>query len=308
MQSIRSDLAKEAVAFDRKKEIDGINVIEFKVGEDITVNRVEVKDEKGAKEIGKKIGNYVTVECPELYDKDENLKAKVAHTFADEVTKMKESFGNIGNILIIGLGNRNVTPDSLGPLVCEKVFVSRHIKKYLPNMIDSRVVEVSAIAPGVLGITGLETAEVIDGIVDRIKPDMILVIDALASRSISRIGTSIQVSDAGISPGSGIGNKRKSVDKETLGIPVLAIGIPTVVYAYTIASEILLSAAIKSNTSDGQIKNVINMIQDIEGSDMIVTPKNIDMLIENSSDLLARSINFSLHKDLSEEEIKRYMS
>lgn len=308
MQSIRTDLAKEAVAFDRKKEIEGINVYEFKVDDDITVSRVEVQNEQGAKEIGKKIGMYVTVECPELYDKDDNLLAKVAHTFADEITKMANSYGTIGNVLIIGLGNRNVTPDALGPYVCEKVFVSRHIKKYLPNMIDSRVISVSAISPGVLGITGLETAEVIGGIVDNIKPDLIIVIDALASRSISRIGTSMQVSNAGISPGSGIGNKRRAIDRETLGIPVLAIGIPMVVYAYTIASEILLSAAIKSNTSDDQIKNAINMIQDIEGSDLIVTPKNIDMLIENSSDLIARSINFSLHKDLSEEEIKKYMS
>jgi spore protease len=308
MQGIRSDLAKEAVAFDQKKEIEGVGVYEFKTDDNITVNRVEVKTEKGAQEIGKKIGLYVTVECPELYDKDENLLAKVAHTFADEITKIKESCGKAENILIIGLGNRNVTPDALGPLACEKVFVSRHIKKYLPDMIDSRVADVSAIAPGVLGITGLETAEVIDGIVDKIRPDMIIVIDALASRSISRIGTSIQVSDAGISPGSGIGNKRKAIDRETLGIPVLAIGIPTVVYAYTIASEILLSAAIKSNVGEDQVKNVIGMIQDIEGSDMIVTPKNIDMLIQNSSDLLARSINFSIHKDLSEEEIKRYMS
>jgi spore protease len=308
MQGIRTDLAKEAVAFDEKKEIEGIDVFEFKTDDDITVNRVEVRNQRGAEEIGKKIGKYVTVECPELYDKDEKLLAKVAHTFADEITKMKDGCGKAENILIIGLGNRKVTPDALGPLVCEKVFVSRHIKKYLPEMIDSRVLEVSAIAPGVLGITGLETAEVIDGIVDKIKPDMIIVIDALASRSISRIGTSIQVSDAGISPGSGIGNKQKAIDRETLGIPVLSIGIPTVVYAYTIASEILLSASIKTNAAENQISNVIGMIQDIEGSDMIVTPKNIDMLIQNSSDLLARSINFSIHKDLTEEEIKRYMS
>lgn len=308
MQSIRTDLAKEAVALDSGKELDGVAVYDFKVDEDISVSRVEIKNDKGAKEIGKKIGMYVTVECPELYNKDENLIAKVAHTFADEITKMMNSFGKPQNILIIGLGNRNVTPDALGPLVCEKVFVSRHIKKYIPNMIDSRVAEVSAIAPGVLGVTGLETAEVIDGVVGNIKPDMIVVIDALASRSISRIGTSLQVSNVGISPGSGIGNKRKAIDQESLGIPVLAVGIPMVVYAYTIASEILLSAAIKSNTNDNQIKNVINMIQDIEGSDMIVTPKNIDMLIDNASDLVARALNFSIHKDLSEEEIKRYMS
>lgn len=308
MQSIRTDLAKEAVALDSGKELEGVGVYDFKVDEDISVSRVEIKNDKGAKEIGKKIGTYVTVECPELYNKDDNLIAKVAHTFADEITRMMGGFGHMENILIIGLGNRNVTPDALGPLVCEKVFVSRHIKKYIPNMIDSRVAEVSAIAPGVLGVTGLETAEVIDGVVGNIKPDMIVVIDALASRSISRIGTSLQVSNVGISPGSGIGNKRKAIDQETLGIPVLAVGIPMVVYAYTIASEILLSAAIKSNTNDNQIKNVINMIQDIEGSDMIVTPKNIDMLIDNASDLIARSLNFSIHKDLSEEEIKRFMS
>jgi GPR endopeptidase len=308
MQSIRTDLAKEAVALDSGKELDGVAVYDFKVDEDISVSRVEIKNDRGAREIGKKIGMYVTVECPELYNKDDNLIAKVAHTFADEITKMMDGYGKPQNILVIGLGNRNVTPDALGPFVCEKVFVSRHIKKYLPNMIDSRVAEVSAIAPGVLGVTGLETAEVIDGVVGNIKPDMIIVIDALASRNIARIGTSLQVSNAGISPGSGIGNKRRAIDQETLGIPVLAIGIPMVVYAYTIASEILLSAAIKSNTSEGQIKNVINMIQDIEGSDLIVTPKNIDMLIMNASDLVARALNFSIHKDLSEEEIKRYMS
>lgn len=308
MQSIRTDLAREATALDSGKGIDGVEVSEYEVDEGISVNRVEVRNDAGAQALGKKKGRYVTVECPELYSRDENIIARVAHVFADEITRLKDSFHSAQKILIIGLGNRNVTPDALGPMVCEKVFVSRHIKKYLPEMIDSRVAEVSAISPGVLGITGLEAAEVIDGVVEKIKPQMIIAIDALASRSISRIGTSLQVSDAGISPGSGIGNKRRAIDRETLGIPVLAIGVPMVVYAYTIASEILTSAAMKASAEQNQIKKVISMIQDIEGSDMIVTPKNVDTLIQNASDLLARAINFSIHKDLTEEEIKRYMS
>lgn len=199
MQSIRTDLAKEAVAFDRKQDIEGINVVEFKVGEDIIVNRVEVKT-KRSKGDRQKDRNLCYVECPELYDKDENLLAKSRTHVCGRSNKNERLFRYCKQYSSHRTGEPKRYARFAWTYCLRKGFCIPPHKKYLPNMIDSRVVEVSAIAPGVLGITGLETAEVIDGIVDRIKPEMIIVIDALASRSFSRIGTSIQVSDAGISP------------------------------------------------------------------------------------------------------------
>lgn len=209
-------------------------------------------------------------------------------------------------ILVVGLGNIYVTPDSLGPKAINEIDVTRHILKYMPNILPTETRSVSAISPGVLGTTGIETVEIIKGIVENIHPKLIIVIDALASRSIERISSSIQLSDTGITPGAGVGNTRKDLSEETLGIPVIALGIPTVVEAATIAAD-SLDMFIKKVQEQAQSNEFLNKLQEEDKYEMIkevlvpedynfiVTPKEIDDLIENMKDIVARGINFAVN-------------
>ena len=212
-----------------------------------------------------------------------------------------------GEILVVGLGNIYVTPDSLGPKVVQDIDITRHIMEYVPDAIDKNARPVSAISPGVLGTTGIETLEILKGIVDNIKPKLIIIIDALASRSMERISSSVQLADTGIVPGAGVGNKRKEITKDTLGVPVIAIGIPTVVEAATIAAD-SLDMFIKKLQEEAKSNEYLNKIQEEDKYEMIkevltpsdynfiVTPKEIDELIENMSSIVARGINFAVQK------------
>ena len=208
-------------------------------------------------------------------------------------------------MLVVGLGNVYVTPDSLGPKVIKTIDVTRHIIKYLPQYIDENARPVSAISPGVLGTTGIETLEILEGIVQNVKPKLLIVIDALASRSIERISSTIQISDTGIVPGAGVGNTRKELSQNTLGIPVLAIGIPTVVESAVLLNDCLdlfitkLQEEAKSNEYLNNLKNKDNYeeIKDVlnpNDYNMIVTPKEIDELIENMSNIVSRGINYAM--------------
>ena len=209
------------------------------------------------------------------------------------------------DIMVVGLGNMYVTPDSLGPKVINEIDVTRHIIKYLPQYIDENARPVTAISPGVLGTTGIETYEILKGIVDNVKPKLLIVIDALASRSIERISSTIQISDTGIVPGAGIGNTRQEISEKTLGIPVVALGIPTVVESAVLVNDCLdlliekMQNEAKSNAFLNQLKEQDNYetIKDTlnpQNYNMIVTPKEIDELIENMKDIVARGINMSL--------------
>lgn len=211
------------------------------------------------------------------------------------------------DILVVGLGNLYVTPDALGPKVVNEIDITRHLLNYMPDVLDKDTRPVSAIAPGVLGTTGIETLEVIKGIVENIHPKLIIVIDALASRSIERISSTVQLADTGIVPGAGVGNERKELTKETLGVPVIAIGIPTVVEAATIAADSLdlfiqkVQEEAKSNEFLNQLQeeDKYEMIKEVltpEDYNFIVTPKEIDDLIENMKDVVARGINFATQK------------
>ena len=206
-----------------------------------------------------------------------------------------------GDILIIGLGNRMVTADSLGPKVCEKVFVTRHILRHIPDVLDERSNAVCAIAPGVLGVTGLESFEVVRGIVREIRPVLVIVIDALAARSIDRLGASIQITDAGITPGSGLANSRESLTEDSLDVPVIAIGVPTVVYTGTIISDALDSAM---PAEDPVAKHRI--IRNISGkahAELVVTPKDIDALTDHCSAMIAQMLDHALHPYISRNEM-----
>ena len=228
MYNFRTDLALERRDIFKKnnklEEIDGIETENKEIDENLKVEKVKIINENGEKAIGKPIGTYVTIDIKNLRLAEEAEIQKSAETLSTELKEIIDKHINFkDDILVVGLGNIYVTPDSLGPKVIKTIDITRHIIKYLPQYIDENSRPVSAISPGVLGTTGIETLEILEGIINEIKPKMLIVIDALASRSIERISSTIQISDTGIVPGAGVGNKRKEISKNTLGIPVIAI-------------------------------------------------------------------------------------
>lgn len=235
MINFRTDLATERRDLYQKannieNEIDGLESQKEDIDENIKIERVKITNENGEKAIGKPIGNYITIDIKKLKIAQEEELKKASEILANELKKViDEHIDKQGEILVVGLGNIYVTPDALGPKVINNIEVTRHIINYLPQYVEEGTRMVSAISPGVLGTTGIETLEILKGIVDNINPKLIIVIDALASRSIERISSTIQISDTGIVPGAGVGNTRAEISKNSLGIPVIAIGIPTVV-------------------------------------------------------------------------------
>ncbi|KSU85822.1 spore protease [Fictibacillus enclensis] len=243
--NVRTDLAIEAhemlVNDEKMKEkestIEGI-IIKEQDHDGIKLTRVEI-DERGAEATGKKPGTYLTFEMQGIREKDSALQERVQEVFARDFRNFMNELGiqETDTALVVGLGNWNVTPDSLGPNVLENLLITKHLFDISPENVEEGFRPVCAISPGVMGITGIETSNIIEGVIKKVNPDFVIAIDALASRSLERVNTTIQVSDSGIHPGSGVGNKRKELSKETLGIPVIAIGVPTVVDAVTIASD-----------------------------------------------------------------------
>ena len=310
MYNFRTDLALERKDIYQKvnklQEIDGVESAEEDINENIKVSRVKITNQNGEQSLGKPVGNYITVDVKKLKLAGEEEIQKTAETVSNELRKIIDLHTDKqGDILVVGLGNIYVTPDSLGPKVINEIDVTRHIIKYLPQYIDEGTRPVSAISPGVLGTTGIETVEILKGIVDNIQPKLLIVIDALASRSIERISSTIQISDTGIVPGAGVGNTRQEISQNTLGIPVVAIGIPTVVELATLVSDgidIFIDRLqekaesneylnkLQQNDKYEEVKEALNVGE----YNMIVTPKEIDDLIENMKDIVARGINFAI--------------
>ena len=310
MYNFRTDLALERKDIYQKannlKQIDGVESTEEKINEKLKVTRVEITNKNGEKAIGKPIGNYVTIDMKNLkLAEDEDIQ-KASEVVANELKKIIELHTDKhGDILVVGLGNIYVTPDALGPKVVPEIEVTRHILQYMPKAMPEDTRPVSAIAPGVLGITGIETMEILKGIVDNVKPKMLIVIDALASRNIERISSSIQLSDTGIVPGAGVENTRKEISEKTLGIPVVALGIPTVVDLASITNDCIrifiedLQQKAMSNDALNKLKDTDNYEQikealNVGKYNMIVTPKEIDELIENMKEIVALGINQAL--------------
>ena len=310
MYNFRTDLALERRDIYQKvnnlKQINGIKSTEEEINEKLKVTRVEILNKNGEKAIGKPVGNYVTIDVKKLkLAEDEDIQ-KASEVVTKELKKIIDIHTDKqGDILVVGLGNIYVTPDALGPKVINEIDVTRHIIKYLPQYVDEGTRPVSAISPGVLGTTGIETVEILKGIVDNIHPKLLIVIDALASRSIDRISSTIQISDTGIVPGAGVGNTRQEISQTTLGIPVIALGIPTVVELATLVSDgidIFIDRLqekaesneylnkLQQNDKYEEVKEALN----VGDYNMIVTPKEIDDLIENMKDIVARGINFAV--------------
>lgn len=324
MRNIRTDLAIEARELfgqGDQRDIPGVKV-DVDRTEDYTVTRVNVEEEIGARIMGKAKGNYITLEVPRLRDNDIDLQEDITKVLAKEIENLVK-LNDRSVILVVGLGNWNITPDALGPKVVEHLLVTRHIKEYIPDQIDESVRAVCAVAPGVLGITGIETSEIIKGIVDRVKPDVVFAIDALASRKLERVSTTIQIADTGINPGSGVGNNRKQLSKETLGVPVIAIGVPTVVDAATMANDtidMVLDSMIEGSSKDSDF---YKMLQNMNRDDkykliqevlfpyfghLMVTPKEIDRLVEDISIIIADGLNIALHPGIDTKDLGRYIN
>ena len=287
---------------------DSIDGVETTVREDgnIKITEVRITNENGANSIGKPIGNYITIDINKLKVATDEQIEKYGDILSEELKKLVDKHvTKQDEILIVGLGNIYVTPDSLGPKVINEIDVTRHILKYMPEVLEEGTRSVSAVSPGVLGTTGIETLEIITGIVQNINPKLIIVIDALASRSMERISSSIQLADTGIVPGAGVGNTRKELSQRTLNIPVIALGIPTVVESAVLVNDCLnlfiekLQQEAKSNDYLNQLKENDNYEEIKEALipndyNMIVTPKEIDELIENMKDVVARGINYAM--------------
>ena len=312
MYNFRTDLALERrdlynKAHNVEKDIDGIETEEEQVGDKIKVSRVKITNENGEQAIGKPQGNYITIDFKNLKIATDEEIQKASEVVTKELKILLEKhIGLKDSILVVGLGNIYVTPDALGPKVINEIDITRHLLEYMPEVLDENTREVSAVSPGVLGTTGIETLEILRGIVDNIKPKLVIVIDALASRSIERISSSIQLADTGIVPGAGVGNTRKELSQSTLGVPVIAMGIPTVVEAATIAAD-SLTLLIKKVQEQAESNDFLNQLQEEdkytlikevlapEEYNFIVTPKEIDELIERMKDVVARGINFAIN-------------
>lgn len=287
--NIRTDLALEAKYMNGEEEIEGTRFCSKQMGNGINVYELYVETKEAKDKLNKEIGVYITIETPPLTDNfnpaDEKIKI-----ISKEIKKLIPPKDD-GLVLVIGLGNLEITPDALGPKTSRRVFATRHIKGELKKITGlTGLRPVSVIAPGVLGQTGIESGEIILSLIQNLKCSSLIIVDALASLSPERLGRTIQISDAGIAPGSGVGNYRPVLNKKTLGIPVISIGVPTVVNAKTLAFSM--------------IKGIDEKNVNIDNSkDMIVTPREIDVLIDRTSLLIGMSINCALQDKLTPEDL-----
>ena len=327
-KNISCDLAVEAreMVTDVQGEdyvIPGVSCETEDVHKYIHITRVKIHSEKGEKELGKEKGNYITIEMPARFYGQQNIYEEMCKVCARELSAITEKFleGENDSVLIIGLGNWNITADALGPKVLDSLMITRHLKEYMPEEIDEGIRPVCGITPGVLGLTGVETGEIVRGLADRIKPKLIIAIDALCSRKVERINTTIQISDTGITPGAGVGNKRQALNKSTLGVPVIAIGVPTVVDAATIAGDSINWVIKRLGDQLETDKPIYKFLKELEGEDkymlikesispafgnFIVAPKEVDSIIDDISKVIANGINIALHKGIGLSDIDRY--
>lgn len=323
----RTDLAIEISDLlkldkDEDYEIPGVEILQ-KGFEDnaINVTRVRILNEEGEQSMGKPKGDYITIECPGIKKNNPSLHEHVIDLLAQSITSLlPERKESPLNVLVIGLGNRYATPDTLGPKVANQVFVTRHVALKAPELIEDDVAHLSSFAPSVMGLTGIETAEIIKGVAENVKPDCIIAIDALAARNVSRINSTIQISDTGISPGAGVGNRRKELNESTIGCKVIAIGVPTVVDTATLVSDTLrnLIETLIKQSHDSPLVDLLKDLKDEENyqlvretlpeevSELFVTPKEIDEIMEYLASIISNGINIAVHPCMTLADINKY--
>jgi spore protease len=296
---VRTDLALEAreSISEAESELRGVRVSEYCLEEeDIQVTKVVLESKNAAKLMGKPMGTYVTMEVPAMLEPDEGYHREISACLAKELKRLIPDADKEQSVLVVGLGNREVTADALGPQVVDNLMITRHVVKLYGKAAYNRkeINLVSSIEPGVMAKTGMETAEILKGVVAETKPDVLIVIDALAARSTKRLNRTIQISDTGIQPGSGVGNHRHALTRESLGIPVIAIGVPTVVDAATIVGDALEKMSREEGSMAGFHYRGKRMASFGELNNMYMTGKDIDAVIKRVSFTLSEGINMAL--------------
>ncbi|MGO1469832.1 MAG: GPR endopeptidase, partial [Tissierella sp.] len=310
MNHIHTDLAVESREIYKKEnniEVEGV-AVKVEEHENYSITLVEVLNDMGSKKIGKPIGKYITIDSSNLDNADEDLKDEISLVLGKVFKSLIKNHKN-DKVLIIGLGNWDISSDSLGPKVIERILVTRQYFVNFKKESDVSMANVAAVSPGVMGSTGVETFDIVKGIVEKIKPDIVVAIDALSSRKMDRISTTIQLSDIGINPGSGIGNKRKGLNQETLGVPVFALGIPTVVNAATMVNDTMDLIIDSMKETEGVGKEFYGLLDSLSKEDkyslinevlspfmgnVIVTPKDIDVIIKDLSVIIANGLNIAI--------------
>ena len=314
--NIRTDLALEEKERFESDQVEVQGVVleeEYDKEREIRVTTVRIETENGAKTMGKPVGTYLTIEAPNLSSPDEGTHREVSEELAKYLIEVMEKIipesEHDKEVLVIGLGNRQATPDALGPYVADNLNITRHIVKEYGKYaaLEEMNCVVSAIVPGVMAQTGMETAEIIKGVVRETKPDLLIVIDALAARNSRRLNRTIQIADTGINPGSGVGNYRNAITKETIGVPVIAIGVPTVVDAVTIVSDTMenLLSALETSESLKGVGLVLGGYSEAEKYELIkeliapnlnsmfMTPKDIDETVKRLSYTISEGLNLA---------------
>ena len=298
--STRTDLALEAHESVRNHNnasvspIHGVQVQEcYRKESNTQITRVFITTKNGAKTIGKPMGRYITIEAPDMAQPDEGYHREIAKELASQLHYMIPQLQKETSILVVGLGNRDVTADALGPNVIDNLCITRHILLEYGKAAyhQSHVHSVSSLSPGVMAKNGMDTAEIIKGVIAQTKPKLMLVIDALAARSIRRLNTTIQLTDTGILPGSGVGNHRKALTKESLGIPVIAIGVPTVVDAATIVKGVYEAVDDEKHPFACDKPEIQKALQEL--NNMYVTNKDIDETIKRLSFTISEALNIA---------------
>jgi spore protease len=303
--------ARDIVRGNAAGEIPGVRVQEHH-HHGVAITEVEISEESAAQLMGKPIGHYVTLDVPTFKDRDPDLKNHLMKQLTDQLQRLIPQNPH-KSVLVVGLGNWNATPDALGPRVIERLLVTRHLSTVVAEDIKERMRSVAAVAPGVLGTTGIETLDIIRGIVDQIQPDLVVAIDALAARNLDRLLGSVQIADTGIHPGSGVGNRREGVTEESVGVPVVAIGVCTVVQSISIAQEAVHQLAnqladdmafydILKQMAPAEQRGLIDEVLGSRFSGLMVTPKEIDVLIDDMADVLSEAMNRALQPELSTKE------
>lgn len=290
MLSYRTDLAVERSQLldEAGQRAQGYIKKQSQIDEDISVTEIEIVNEEGERAFGKPRGTYITLEVKGVLDEKEKIKERAASALASRLKEMIK-FDYFLKVLVVGLGNEKVTPDSLGPHTVDKVKITSHLFRIFECDGDWEMANVSGFNPSVTGVTGMETADLIKKAADLVKPNVIICIDALAAKDINRLSTTIQVCDTGIFPGAGMGNNRKEISEKTMGCRVVSIGVPTVIDSRTL----LIEAAEEINDSDVE-KKIEGFIESRQ-MDMIVTSTDIDAIIKEFSDIISSAINITLH-------------
>lgn len=303
----RTDLAMESFEAGKKDSMPGVKVNHWD-SSDIKITEVLISDPDSARQLGKPCGAYLTLESLHLRERNPETRLAMAALLSEEILRLLPNDSLEAPVLVVGLGNRNITPDSLGPLVIDRTLVTRHMLK--DSFTRSNMRSVCAIAPGVLGITGIETMEMVESIAGKIQPKAVICVDSLAARDSQRIGSTIQLTNTGIQPGAGVGNHRKPLTIQTLGVPVISLGVPTVIYAATLARDAFAWLSLQNGDPEpheSALADMENALLSAEIGEMIVTLREIDALVQDTAGIIASGINRALHPELSDSEIAAMM-